>query len=92
MSRPDFKIQMDQFSEYALLLEDDDYPKTDFTQLQFRGKIDRAALAEAYEEALAQVPIFSANLIHERVGAFNIPFWVPNPDLKNRMIFEDCRH
>jgi hypothetical protein len=92
MSEHDFKIPMDQFSEYAMLLEDDDYPKTDFTQLQFRGKIDHAAMAEAYEEAVSQVPIFSANVIHDRVGAYNIPFWVPNRELKNRMIFEDCRH
>ena len=92
MSAADFKIPMDPFSEYALILEDDDYPKTDFTQLQFRGKIDPAALAQAFDVAVAKVPIFSAHVIHERNGLFERPYWVPEKMEKNRLIFEDCRH
>jgi hypothetical protein len=92
MDSDDFKIPVDQFSEYAMILENADYPKTDFTQLGFRGQIDTAAMAEAYAEAVAQVPIFSAHMVHERNGIWNIPYWVPGHERKNRLIIEDCRH
>lgn len=85
-------VPVDPFSEYAMLCEDDDYPKTDFTQFQFRGKIDHGAMAKAYEEAVLEVPIFHSHMIHGKNGIFFQPYWVPNFEQKNRLIIEDCRH
>jgi len=92
MSRNEERIPVDPFSEYAMVCEDEYYPKTDFTQFQFKGAIDYAALSEAYDEALREVPIFSSHLIHGRKGLLFQPYWVPNLDIKNRLTIEDARH
>jgi NRPS condensation-like uncharacterized protein len=83
---------MDPFSEYGLYIEDDDYPKTDFTQMQFTGPIDVAALSEAWEESARQFPIFLSHLFERRRGLLYEPYWEVNPELRNRLIVEDCRH
>ena len=92
MELPDASIPFLPSSEYALIMEDDDYPKTDFTQMQFRGPLDTQALAAAYDEAIAQVPVFCSHLIHRRKGFFHTPYWVLDPEVKNRLVIEDCRH
>ena len=92
MSDEKFREWVDPFSEYAMICEDDDYPKTDFTQFQFRGKIDIPALAMAYEEAILKVPVFHSHMHHGRKGIFFVPYWQGNYEQKNRLVIEDCRH
>lgn len=87
-----YTAPLDHFSEYAMSIETDDYPKTDFTQLQFRGPIDYAAFAESYAEAIRTVPVFNCNLTEARRGLFYQPTWVFNRDVPNRIVIEDCRH
>jgi len=85
-------VPMSPFSEYALLVEDDDYPKPEILTIALEGKMDPGAFAESYEKSLDLVPIFTCNLIEKRVGGKYIPFWTPNREVKNRMVVEDCRH
>lgn len=86
------KIPMDPFSEVGLYAETKHYPKTDFTQMEFKGKIDVDALTEAFEEAVRLVPIFSSNLFFEKEGAKIIPYWHVNTHKPNTLHYEDCRH
>jgi hypothetical protein len=89
----DFIVPVDPFSEYAMALESDDYPTTDFTQFGFRGRIDVPAFAEAFDEAMALVPTFSCHLRDERRGARYAPVWVRTREQPaNRLVVEDCRH
>jgi NRPS condensation-like uncharacterized protein len=92
MSDQNFSGPLERFTEYAMAGESDDYPKTDWTQLQFRGPIDYTAISEAYDRAMSDVPIFSCNLREARNGLIYQPTWVFNKDVKNRLIIEDCRH
>ncbi len=92
MTDRNFSGPLERFTEYAMAGETDDYPKTDWTQLQFRGPIDYAAISEAYDRAMSRVPIFSCNLRETRPGLIYQPMWVFNKDVKNRLTIEDCRH
>jgi hypothetical protein len=92
MDLKDFEAPMNPFSEYALILEEDDYPKPEIVILQLRGKIDTAAFSESYDEAIKLVPVFSCHLVQRRVGGRFIPYWVPDLEVKNRLSIEDCRH
>ncbi|MBL6974171.1 MAG: hypothetical protein ISR64_00430 [Deltaproteobacteria bacterium] len=92
MKPEDFEAPLDAFSEYAMAVENDDYPKTDFTQLQFRGPVDPAAMAEAHDDAIALVPIFSSHLVERRRGLLYRPRWVFDREVPNRLRVEDCRH
>ena len=85
-------IPMNPFSEYALLVEDDDYPKPEIVILQLRGKVDPAAFAQAYSESVKLVPLFQCHLVEKKKGFFYVPYWVPNTEVENRLIVEDCRH
>ncbi len=85
-------IPLDPISDYMMAIESDDYPKTDITQMQFRGKIDFAALAEAYQEALKHVPLFSSHLCEVRRGWRYFPHWVYDKETPNRLKAVDCRH
>jgi hypothetical protein len=87
-----YQAPLDHFSEYAMSIETDDYPKTDFTQMQFRGPIDYAAMSEAYDEAIAGLPVFNCRLIETHKGFYYDPHWIYYAGIKNRLIFEDCRH
>ena len=90
---PEFAVPVDPFSEYAMALETDDYPKTDFTQFGFRGPVDVEALSESYREALALVPTFSCHLRATRRGARYVPYWFRNAEQPaNHLVVEDCRH
>ncbi len=91
MGNEDYRAPLDHFSEYAMSVETDDYPKTDWTQMQFKGPIDYAAFSQSYDEALAKVPVFNCNLTERRKGLFFDPQWVFNRDVKNRLVIEDCR-
>lgn len=92
MEHENYTAPLDPFSEYAMSVENDVYPKTDFTQLQFRGPLDPAAMAEAHDEAIALVPIFSSHLVERRRGLFYQPSWVFDREVSNRLRVEDCRH
>ncbi len=92
MDNGNFKAPLDLFSEYAMAVESDDYPKTDFTQLGFKGKIDFGAFAESYQEAIAQIPMFSSHLTEERKGLFYAPYWVFDEEVENPLHVADCRH
>ena len=83
---------LDRFSEYAMAAESDHYPKTDFSQFGFQGKIDYCALCEAYSEALADIPIFSSHLSERRNGFFYEPYWTYNHEIPNTLQVVDCRH
>jgi hypothetical protein len=85
-------IPLDPFSEYAMAAENEYYPKTDFTQMQFQGKIDYQALAEAYAEALEVAPIFNCNLFEKWHGFGYRPYWLFNHEIPNRLQIVDCRH
>lgn len=86
------RIPMDPFSEIGLFAETKHYPKTDFTQMEFKGPLDVGALCEAYEEAVSMVPIFNSNLVFGRDGLQFIPYWQVNRDKKNTLHYQDCRH
>lgn len=92
MKPEDFKACLDPFSEYAMVGESDDYPKTDFTQLQLHGTVDAAAMSEAHDEALQLVPMFSSHLVELRRGLLYLPTWVFDREVPNRLRVEDCRH
>lgn len=92
MENKNFQAPLDPFSEYAFAAENDHYPKTDFTQMQFRGKIDTIALSEAFDQALTKVPMFSSHLQEKRVGWRYQPFWNYDPEVPNKLQVVDCRH
>ncbi len=92
MTTDTYTAVLDHFSEYAMAVESKDYPKTDFTQMQFRGHIDHAAIAEAYDVAIREIPVFNCNLTERHKGLFYLPVWVFNNEVKNRLVIEDCRH
>ena len=92
MGHEQLKIPMDPFSEIGLYAETKYYPKTDFTQMEFKGPLDIDALREAFEEAVSMVPIFNSNLFFERDGLQFIPYWHLNQDKKNTLHYQDCRH
>lgn len=92
MQSENFETLLDPFSEYALAAESDEYPKTDFTQLQLRGTVDASALSEAHDEALRLIPIFSSHIVEIRRGLFYLPKWVYDREVPNRLRIEDCRH
>ena len=83
---------MNPFSEYAFMLESDDYPKTEATFWQLKGKIDTAAFAQAFADSIDKIKLFSCNLVERKEGMFYIPYWIYNEDFKNRLVVEDCRH
>lgn len=89
---PNYSASLDHFAEYAMAAESENYPKTDWTQMQFRGPIDYAAFSEAYDAAMALIPVFSCRLEEKHSGLFYHPRWVYYEDVKNRLIIEDCRH
>jgi hypothetical protein len=92
MNNKDYKAPLDPFSEYAMAMESDEYPKTDFSQFGFKGKIDTMALSEAYSEALEQIPMFSSHLLEERNGLFYQPYWEFDSEIPNRLNIADARH
>jgi NRPS condensation-like uncharacterized protein len=92
MDNGKYKAPLDLFSECFMAIESDDYPKTDFTQIGLRGKIDFGAFSEAYSEAIALLPIFSSHLIEERHGLFHQPYWVFDREVLNLLQIVDCRH
>lgn len=92
MKPEDFEARLDPFSEFAMAIESDEYPKTDFTQLQLHGTVDAAALSEAHDEALRLVPMFSCHLVESRRGLFYLPTWVFDREEPNRLKIEDCRN
>jgi NRPS condensation-like uncharacterized protein len=92
MGNENFTAPLDQFSEYAMSVENEDYPKTDFSQFGFRGKIDHAAFSEAYDEALVQQPLFSSHLFERREGLLYQPYWVFDAEVPNKLQIVDCRH
>lgn len=83
---------MNPFSEYAFMLESEDYPKTEATMWQLKGKVDTTAFAQAFEESIDKIKLFSCNLEERKEGMFYKPYWVYNEDFKNRLVVEDCRH
>jgi hypothetical protein len=85
-------IVMNPFSEYALLVEHDDYAKSEIVMQQIKGPLDPSAFAKAFDESLKLVPILSCNMVERKIGWKYTPTWIPNLDVKNRMIVEDCRH
>ncbi|MBZ0273460.1 hypothetical protein K8I61_15585, partial [bacterium] len=87
-----YRAPLDHFSEYAMSVESDEYPKSDWTQMQFRGPIDYAAIAESFDDALMRVPVFNCNLAERHRGIFYEPYWYFNTHVKNRLVIEDCRH
>ena len=91
MTPPPEDIPVDQFSEYAMSVENEDYPKTDFTQFQFRGRIDTAAMVAAHRDALKLVPIYSCHLVERRHGLLYKPWWVYDVEVENPLHVADCR-
>ena len=87
-----FEKQMDPFSEYAFLVEDDDYPKNEVSMIQLKGKVDEGAMALAYREAMKKMPVFSSHLEERHIGMSYVPVWVFDPEVENRLVVEDCRH
>lgn len=92
MNEKILEFPMDPFSEYALAGESDHYPKADFTQLGFRGKVDPIALSEAFEESIAEISIFNCHLYERRNGLFYQPYWKFNNEITNRLNIVDCRY
>jgi hypothetical protein len=82
----------DPFSEIGLGAENDDYPRVDFTQMQFEGTVDIAALSEAYSEAVNLVPIFCSHFKDERKGLTYFPVWIRNTEVPNSLQIVDCRN
>lgn len=86
-----FCTPVDPFSESIMCMESDDYPKTDFSQFQFTGLVDPAAMTEAFAEAIERVPTFCCHLTEHRKNGRYIPYWEQPEGLVNRLIVEDCR-
>lgn len=85
------QIPLAPFSELGLCMESDSYPRTDFTQMEFRGKVDVDALSEAFEKALAQFPVYQSHLREEKTGGRYLPYWEFDHHRANRLIVDDCR-
>ncbi len=83
-------IPVDPFTEVMFCKDSDEYPFTDFTQIQFRGDLDEEAMAQAWDEALQTVPLFSCHLHLKRRGLFELPVWKVAHE-PNLLRFEDCR-
>jgi Condensation domain len=92
MENERFEAVMNPFSEYALLVESDEYPKTEVSWFQLKGKVDPGAFAQAYHEAVQKVPLFSCHMDLRREGIFHIPYWVYDNEVPNQMSVVDCRH
>ena len=67
------RTPVDPFSELGFYLESHDYPKVDFTQMEFRGPVDTAALSEAYTEALGEFPVYRSHLREAYVDGRPMP-------------------
>ena len=76
--------------ELAWAAESDEYPKTDFHSLQFRGRIDIQTFVEAFDEMIPGYRVAHCRLEERRVGLYRKLFWVPG-DRPNTLIVEDCR-
>ena len=54
------RTPVDPFTEVMFCKDSEVYPFTDLTQIQLAGPMDEAAMAGAWEAALARVPLFSS--------------------------------
>jgi hypothetical protein len=90
MSGP-IRTPIDPFSEYGLYFESDCYPKTDFTQMEFRGPLDENALCDAFEEALTSFPLYRSHLRERWNGHQFLPYWETDLERRNQLVVEDCR-
>jgi NRPS condensation-like uncharacterized protein len=79
-------------AEFALAVESDEYPKTDYSQLQFRGPLNTQAFAEAFNELIANFPIANCVIEQRREGRSFHAYWVPTGHRTNHLIVQDCRH
>lgn len=79
-------------TEFALAVESDAYPKTDFSQLQFRGKLDTQAFVQAFNEIIPSMPIAQSVIEQRREGAHYKTYWIHQLDRPNHLHVEDCRH
>ncbi|MFH1943706.1 MAG: hypothetical protein ABIL68_16515 [bacterium] len=86
------RTPVDPFSEYGLYFENDSYPKTDFTQMEFRGAVDENAMCDAFEEAVAAFPVYHSHLHQKWTGGHFLLYWETDMVRRNRLIVEDCRN
>ena len=87
-----FSLPLHPAMEFALSVESDGYPKTDYSQIQFRGMLDTQAFIEAFNERIADFPIAHCVIEQRREGAIYRTYWVPKGSRPNQLIVQDCRH
>ena len=83
-------IPLPVVAEFSYTQETDTYPKTEYSNLQFRGPLDVEAFREAYREVLRAEPVPHSLLEERRVGGAHRLHWVVQ-DTFNDLIYEDCR-
>lgn len=79
-------------AEFGLAVENDGYPKTDYSNLQLRGNLDTQAFVEAFNEVIPNMPITRSLLEQRREGMQFKLYWVPQDDRPAQIHVEDCRH
>ena len=77
-------------TELAVCAETDAYPKTDFMNVQLRGRADTGLFAEALRRALVSYPVASSRLVDRRAGLSRRLYWVRDLPL-NELVVRDLR-
>jgi hypothetical protein len=87
---PGSVIPLPLAAEFGLAQESDAYPKTEYSNLQFRGPLDVDAFRAAFDETARAVPLFRAVLEERRIGSVYRLCWVVR-DRPNELVYDDCR-
>lgn len=77
-------------AELATAVEEDQYPKTDYSQIGFRGDLDIEKFVEAFDEVIPEWDVVHCRLEDRRIGLRHQLYWVQKGETP-KLHVEDCR-
>ena len=87
---PGTAIRLPAVAEFSLAQEVASYPKTEYSNLQFRGPLDVEAFRQAFRDAMRPMPLFHCLLEERRERGVHGLYWIVQ-ERENELVVEDCR-